>query len=178
MDSLETIYVGILENQGYWVKRNFKVKLSKEDKRELGTPTMPDFEIDIIAYKPEDQSLLIVECKSFLDSAGVDADCLDPDHKYSTRFKIFTREKLRHLILERLEEQLHRSGLAARNPKVTLRLVAGKIKKGSETKLRQHFDNNGWQVEGPVEIKALLVEIAKNSYVNDPVVMTAKILLR
>ena len=46
------------------------MELTKEEKREIGKPSMPRHEIDILAYKPAQSELMWVECKSYLDSTG------------------------------------------------------------------------------------------------------------
>ena len=45
--------------------------MTKAQKREVGRPSTPRWEIDLVAYKAAKNELLAVECKSFLDSTGV-----------------------------------------------------------------------------------------------------------
>jgi len=40
-------------------------------RREIGRPSSPRWELDIVAYSGRDNLLLVVECKSRLDSQGV-----------------------------------------------------------------------------------------------------------
>lgn len=51
MDSFESVVSTILERDGYWVKSTFKVGLTKEEKREIGRPSSPRWELDLVAYK-------------------------------------------------------------------------------------------------------------------------------
>lgn len=181
MDALEAIYAAILENQGYWVKQNYKVRLVKEDKVAIGRQSHPDtYELDIIAFKPSEDKLLIVECKSYLDSGGVWSVCFVPGHKYNKRYKMFTNDVLREIVYRRIVEQLTAQGLLSHGepPTVALGLVAGKIWKNDDEKLQALFDENGWFLVPPSQVKAELAALIDSSYVNDPVVMAAKILLR
>ena len=71
MDSFESLVALLFERDGYWTKTSFKVELTKEDKEKIGLKTTPRWELDILAYKAKDNSLRVIECKSFLDSSGV-----------------------------------------------------------------------------------------------------------
>ena len=50
MDSFEQVVSEILWEEGLWVWKSFKVKLTAEDKSDIGKTTMPRWEIDIVAY--------------------------------------------------------------------------------------------------------------------------------
>jgi hypothetical protein len=65
MDAFEQIIAALFEQEGYWTLQNYRVDLSTEDKRQLNNPSMPRPEIDILGYKPRENELLVVECKSF-----------------------------------------------------------------------------------------------------------------
>ena len=71
MDYLEKIVKTILESEGYWARQLFKIDLSPEQKRRIGKPTMPRPEIDLLAFKPNDNIVVAMEVKSYLNSAGV-----------------------------------------------------------------------------------------------------------
>ena len=71
MDYFENVIKTLLEGEGYWVRQSFKVNLTKEEKREVGKYSIPRPEIDLLAYKPNENRLLAFEAKSFLDSPGV-----------------------------------------------------------------------------------------------------------
>jgi hypothetical protein len=49
MDSFESLVASILEREGFWVRSNFKVDLTKEEKRTIGRPSSPRWEIDLLA---------------------------------------------------------------------------------------------------------------------------------
>ena len=71
MDYFENIVKTILESEGYWVRQLFKVDLSPEQKRRIGKATMPRPEIDLLAFKPTENTVVAMEVKSYLNSAGV-----------------------------------------------------------------------------------------------------------
>jgi hypothetical protein len=51
MDPFESLVAIILERDGYWAKPEFKVELTKEEKRLIGRPSNPRWELDIVTYK-------------------------------------------------------------------------------------------------------------------------------
>jgi hypothetical protein len=126
MDSFESIVQTIFENNGYWVKSCFKVDLSKEEKQQINRPTSPRWELDVIAYKGVSKELLVIECKSYLDSPGVKADGLKKG-KYQERYKLFNEENLRQVVFKRLLAQLVESGLCPEDTSVKLCLACGKV---------------------------------------------------
>lgn len=71
MDYFESIIKTLLESESYWVRQSFKVNLTKEEKRNVGKHTIPRPEIDLLAYKPNQNKILAIEVKSFLYSSGV-----------------------------------------------------------------------------------------------------------
>ena len=77
MDAFESVIAGILQRQGFWTLTSFKVELTKAEKRTIGRPSSPRWELDVVAYRGRDNELRIVECKSFLDSIGVQCSAFD-----------------------------------------------------------------------------------------------------
>ena len=126
VDAFEALVGMLLERQGYWIRSGVKVELSKEEKRQIGKFSSPRWELDIVAYKGSDNSLLVVECKSFLDSRGVTAAALaGPAEGRKDRYKLFRDRRLRDVIFRRLKTQLIDAGFCGPSPKTTLCLVAG-----------------------------------------------------
>jgi len=180
MDAFENLVAMLLEREGYWVRSGVKVELSKEEKRQIGRPSSPRWELDIVAYKGNDNSLLVVECKSFLDSRGVDASAFAgaadgrPD-----RYKLFTDSVLRRVVFHRLETQLVDAGFCSPSPKITLCLVAGRVASEQHRDLlKQHFKNKGWQFWDDEWLRDSLHELPKSGYENNVSTVVAKILLR
>ena len=66
MDSFESIVRTIFESKGYWVKTSFKVDLTKEEKRKIGRPSSPRWELDVVAYKGGIKEILVIECNLIL----------------------------------------------------------------------------------------------------------------
>ncbi len=81
MDHFESIIKTLLENDGFWVRQSFKVNLTKEEKRDIGKHTIPRPEIDLLAYKPNENIVLAIEAKSYLDSTGVKVSSLIEQHE-------------------------------------------------------------------------------------------------
>ena len=51
----------ILWMEGYWVRTSVKVELTKDEKRKIGRPSAPRWELDIVAYSGRDNVLRVVE---------------------------------------------------------------------------------------------------------------------
>ena len=91
MDAFEQVVSEILWREGFWVRTSVKVELTKDEKRQIGRPSSPRWELDIVAYCGRDNLLRVVECKSYLDSPGVGHDWLDGANvKAAGRFKLFS----------------------------------------------------------------------------------------
>jgi hypothetical protein len=102
---------------------------------------LPRPDIDILAYKPAENRLLWVECKSYLDSAGVSISAFNgEDQKNARRYRVFTDPQFREIVTQRLVEQLVFDRLCLPQPGVEYGLVAGKIYPGSRESLHIHFD--------------------------------------
>jgi len=177
VDAFESVIALLLRAQGYWTYTSFKVDLTKAEKREIGRHSSPRWELDIVAYKGSTNELLAVECKSFLDSPGVtfDGTSLSP----ASRYKLFTEEGTREVVLRRMASQLVESGACAANPGVRLALAAGKLRRPKlEADLQAHFDRNDWMLLGPTSIANMLRLCVGARYENDVAFVTAKILGR
>ena len=85
MDSFESVIASLLERDGFWVRSSVKVELSKAEKRFIGRASSPRWELDLVAFKGKTNELWIVECKSFLDSRGVDIRAFQKGSGFSNR---------------------------------------------------------------------------------------------
>ncbi|MBS1766197.1 MAG: hypothetical protein JST05_02170 [Acidobacteria bacterium] len=178
MDAFETIVATILQRQGYWTITNAKVDLTKEEKRQIGRHSSPRWELDVVAYQGKNNEVLVVECKSFLDSPGVECGAFDGTNKVAEkRYKLFFEDVLRAVVFRRLEQQLVSGGFCAANPKIKLCLAAGKIH-GDESKLQAHFEKKGWLLFGPEYIRQELLKLRDSGYENNVAAMMTKLLLR
>jgi hypothetical protein len=178
MDSFEQVVATILDRAGYWVRTSVKVNLTREDKLAISRPSAPRWEIDVVAYGGRDNELLVVECKSYLDSAGVRAASFDgPKAAEETRYKLFSDETLRRVVLSRLETQLVEQGFCPPGTKARLCLAAGNIH-GDPAPLRAFFAANDWKLFERRWLISGLEALATESYENSIASVVAKLLLR
>lgn len=178
MDAFESIVRTIFENNGYWVKTNFKVNLSKEEKLKIGRQSSPRWELDIVAYKGNNKELLVIECKSYLDNPGVKANGLK-NGKYKERFKLFNEDILRQVVFSRLKTQLIESGLCPEDISIKLCLACGKVASNAHRKeLEEYFNSKGWYFYSDEWIKTELQKFADSGYENEVPIVTTKILMR
>lgn len=179
MDYFEGIIATLLEAEGYWVRQSFKVELTKEEKREIGKPSIPRPEIDLLALDFANNQILALEAKSFLDSPGVKLVDLEQKHSVpSGRYKLFTSSRYRSVVLTRLLGVLQAKGMADDNTKITLGLAAGKVYRGESAPIRRFIEKRKWFFWSPEDIKERVTALAASGYENNPAIITAKILMR
>lgn len=180
MDAFESVVSEILWRDGYWVQASLKVELTKEEKVAIGRPSSPRWELDLVGYSGRRNELLVVECKSYLDSFGVQYRAFNGgDEKLAKRFKLFNDDTLRKVVLHRLCVQLVEAGLIGSNPNVKLALVCGKIIRDRDRQqLLEHFNKNGWFLWDDEWLKEKLQAMSAGGYENSPVAVVAKLLLR
>jgi hypothetical protein len=180
MNAFEKLVGMTLEREGYWVRFGVKVDLSKEEKRAIDRPSSPRWELDIVAYKGEANKLLVVECKSYLDSRGVSFKAVyGKDIQASQRYKLFVESKLRQVVLNRLVAQLRATGACAPSPKVILCLAAGRVVSGQDRRnLKEHFEKRGWLFWDDEWLRDALARVAERGYEDDVSAVVAKLLLR
>jgi hypothetical protein len=178
MDAFESVVAALLERRGYWTRTSVKVELTKEEKRLIGRPSSPRWEIDVIAYKGSANSLLVVECKSYLNSYGVKLSGFDGSSELdASRYKLFNDEVLRNTVFQRLSTQLVEAGFCPKPPKITLCLVAGNIYKDAEP-IKDHFKKNGWELWDAEWLKNELEILSNSGYDNTVVAIVSKLLLK
>jgi len=180
MDAFEGLVSEILWRKGYWTKTSFRVELSKEEKRKIGRPSSPRWELDVVGYGGRKNEILVVECKSYLDSGGVSINAFNGRNKtFAQRFKLFNDNKLRKVVFERLSTQLYELGLSKNNPKVKLCLACGRIASDSDrTSLHKHFKFKGWELWDESWLRDELSRMSKTGYENETAAVVAKLLLR
>ena len=177
MDAFEQLAAELLFANGWWVQTSVKVHLTKDEKKQIGRHSSPRWELDVVAYKGATNEILVIECKSFLDSRGVQWCELQDGHS-STRYKLFREPVLREVVLGRLTEQMIAEGRCAPTPIVRLGMMAGNLKTGDDEKLNQHFAKKGWTFFGPSWLRDQLSQTAMGSYSNQVSAIVAKLLLR
>lgn len=175
MDAFEVVVAQLLTAQGYWTRTEYKVGLTKAEKRQIDRPTTPRWELDVVAYKAAGNKVLVVECKSYLDSPGVSAADLKPGGKWSSRFKLFVAPEIREVVLHRLRAELTEQGLCRPNPKVTLALAAGKVA-GDAAALKAQLAQDGFEYFGPEWFRSNLRALADTGYENMVATVVAKLM--
>jgi hypothetical protein len=179
MDHFENIISTLLEAEGYWVRRSFKVNVTKEEKRQIGKPSIPRPEIDLLALHYSRNEVLALEAKSFLDSPGVKLAQLQEEHEVPEgRYKLFTSQRYRSVVLSRLLQDLIVCGMANADTKISLGLAAGKVYQGQSGPIREFMEKKKWFFWSPEDIKQKVTALAERGYENDPAIITAKILMR
>lgn len=180
MDAFEQIVSEILWMEGYWVRTSVKVELTKEDKRLIGLPSAPRWELDIVAYKGGENTLKVVECKSWIDSVGVRLSHFDgtnPEH--ANQFKLFNNATLRRVVFERLQQQFAASGACGPLPHIQLALAAGKVRNESDRgAIGEHFLVNQWEFWDEHWLRKRLQKMAERGYENQVSAVVAKLLER
>jgi len=177
MDSFEAVVAMLLRREGYWVIPNFKVVLTPEDKRAIGKPSSPRWEIDLVAYEGATNKLIAVECKSFLDSRGVvfKEGAL---HRANT-YKLFNDKPLRDVVLKCLVKQLVKSKSCHPRPTISLALATGKIAKITDRdEMIAYFKAQNWILYDDHWIHKKLSELQNTGYEDDVAVVAAKLALR
>lgn len=180
MDAFEQLVSEILWMSGFWVRTSVKVELTKAEKREIGRHSSPRWELDIVGYKALENALLVVECKSYLDSVGVRAASFDGSSaEHAKRYKLFNEPALRKVVFKRLALQFTESGACAKEPTVRLALACGRIRNDADRKaIRAHFEAQGWELWDEPWLRKHLQRMAEQGYENQVSAVVAKLLLR
>ncbi|MCK4625580.1 MAG: hypothetical protein KAV00_09745 [Phycisphaerae bacterium] len=175
MDAFENIVAMILNREGYWVRTSYKVNLTKEEKRKIGKPSSPRWELDVVAYKPRSNELLVIECKSFLNSRGVVYKDFS-GKKGNKKYKLFNDENLWSVVRSRLIHQLKKEGACLNSPKVQLCLAAGKIPPKDQDNIQSYCKERGWQLFDADWFKTKFGELVDSGYENEVAVVAAKLM--
>ncbi|HCE4545016.1 TPA: hypothetical protein NGR73_001338 [Vibrio parahaemolyticus] len=179
MDYFESIIKTLLETDGYWVKQSFKVNVTKQEKRDIGKHSIPRPEMDLIAYNPKINQVIVMEAKSYLDSPGVRLDSLINETEIPEgRYKLFTCSNYRAIVFNRLKQDLLELGLCNENTTFVLGLAAGNVYKSQSAEIKQLFDSKSWVFWSPELIKEKIIKLSSTGYENNPVMITTKILMR
>jgi hypothetical protein len=180
MDAFEQVVSEILWMDGYWVRTSVKADLTKQEKASIGRPSSPRWELDIVGYSGRDNTLRVVECKSYLDSRGVALRAFDgSDSKFAERFKLFSDDNLRNVVFGRLRKQLADCGACAPDATVKLCLACGRIATSADREgLHKHFAEKGWDLWDEPWLREKLETMSKRGYENQVSAVVSKLLLR
>ncbi|MFO1237448.1 MAG: hypothetical protein U1F24_10655 [Alphaproteobacteria bacterium] len=179
MDAFEQVVAEILWREGYWVRTSVKVELTKEEKRKIGLPSAPRWELDVVAYNARGNCLKVVECKSYLDSRGVRLCGFDAAHADATRYKLFNSAPLREVVFGRLCKQFEEVGACLPGVTIQLCLACGRIASDADREgLRQLFSKQGWELWDEEWLVQRLRHMANGGYENQVSAVVAKLLSR
>jgi hypothetical protein len=179
MDYFESICKILLEEEKYWVRQSYKVELNKKQKLELGKPSLPRPEIDLLAFNFAKNELILFEVKSFFDSQGVKLSDLEKIHELPDgRYKLVTCGKYRRIIEENVKAELVKDGLVPEKIEVKLGLIFGKVRASDAEKIKSFCSEKNWFYWSPEDVQNKVKNLASKGYENEPSVITAKILLR
>lgn len=177
MDQFEVLVGSLLEAEGYWIRHSFKVNLTKDEKRLIGKPSAPRPEIDILALRHSDNTVIAFEVKSFLDSPGVRLNDLKTESAVSTgRYKLFTNTQYRETVLYRMKQDLIAYGMANKDTTVKLGLAAGKVYKSQSKDLKLYLEERAFHFWSPEEIQMKVRRLATHAYENNLAFVVSKIL--
>lgn len=147
-------------------------------KAENKTPFLASLGIGCCSLQRCKNELLVVECKSYLDSRGVPYSAFDgSSEKDAKRYKLFTDSVLREVVLYRLAGQMTNAGFCPQHPKMQLCLAAGNIY-GDSDRLRNHFEANNWLLWDAKWLRGELTTLAMSGYDNSIAAIVSKLLLR
>jgi hypothetical protein len=178
MDSFEGIIASLLERDGFWTRTSVKVELTDDDRRAIGRQFSPRWELDVVGYRGRDHKLLVLECKSFLDSKGVQVRTFKGENSKDEKcYKLFFEDNTREVVLRRLSSQLVASGFCIDSPRVVYGLAAGKIH-GDVAMLEARFQERGWELWTPDNIRNRISRLALGRHENSAASVVAKMLLR
>ncbi len=181
MNAFEDIVKLYLEEEGYWVRQSVKIEISKDDKKELGLPSMPRPEIDLVALSMKENELLLIEVKSYLDSQGVywENVCDEKgEYNYAKRYRLLNNKKFRTVVTKRLRQEFLKQGLINEKTKINCALAAGKFHSlRDEGKIEEYFSKRGrdWKLFSPTDIKNRIKKLADKGWEDNLVIMTAKL---
>ncbi|HZY17021.1 MAG TPA: hypothetical protein VFE82_00990 [Ramlibacter sp.] len=179
MNSFEQLIKGMLEEDGYWVRSSYKAELTAAEKMKIGRPTSPRWEVDLLAYRGDTNEVLVVECKSYLDSAGVSYKSLCEDGKGAGRYKLFTEPGLRQVVFGRIKRQLVAAGAVRPAASITLCLAAGNIRSERDrSKIAAVFKKRGWMLFDHSWMVDRLQEASRGGYEDNVATAVAKLLLK
>ena len=140
-EAFEEIMAVLLESDGYWLKRNVKIQLPAPTAASLGLKSGA-CELDLVAFNAtEPQEVLIVECKSYGRSGGVDWRTFKaptPPITRRHRYRLFWNKPLQAGITALLQS----SGITPAVPHVYCLASAATIQT-SHAKIQAHLHAGG-----------------------------------
>lgn len=143
-EAFEEVVAVLLEASGYWVKRNVKIHLSSSQQTQLGLKSGA-CELDVVAVRlTEPQEVLVVECKGFARSGGVNWNTFAPPNPPITRrhrYKLFWSKPMRDAVTDLLKSNQITPNL----PHVYC-LASAATKSSDHQKIESHLQTDGMRL--------------------------------
>jgi hypothetical protein len=176
MNSFETILGLYLQEKNYWIRHSVKVKLEPEDKAKLKLPTIPRAEIDLVAYNVIDDILILIEAKSYLNSAGVTIGGLSgSDTKTKNRYRLLNNKKYQSLVTSRLISDFIKKGIIKNSTTIKYALAAAKVQPKSKDNVAAFLKRQGYLFFDPADIKETIKKLADSDWDDNVITVTVKI---
>jgi hypothetical protein len=176
MDAFEHIVGLYLQEKNYWTRHSVKVDLTKEDKAEIKLPTIPRPEIDLVAYNPVSNTLILIEAKSYLNSSGVTIGGLNgTDNKTKDRYRLLNNKTYQNVVTKRLVESFKKNKIIKKDTKVKYALAAGHVQTKSSIAVAKYLETNGYIYFAPDDIKQTIKNLANRGWDNNIITVTAKL---
>lgn len=182
MEAFEHVVKVYLEDEGYIVTSGVKFPIARPIQKKSGRKEtqIHGYEVDLVGAKHD--SLLLGSVKSYFGSQGVKRQgfpaIANPNKRtHFERYTMFHNPSVRQGILLGASK---RYGYPA--SQIQMGLFVGKFHRPDEIAVREHLNGiilpgGPVQVVGLVEIVDRLREVSsRKTYINDPVVMTLKVL--
>jgi hypothetical protein len=163
--------------EGHWVRTSLKVELTKEEKRRIGRPSSPRWELDVVAYQGAKGIIRVVECKSYLVSVGVVMNAFyGSGDKLATRYKLFNDAQLRKWSFSGCKLNSRKVVPASHDKREALsRVWKNRARKGPRS---SEVKKQDWELWDEHWLRERLRRTAKSKYENETSAVVAKLLLR
>ena len=134
---------------------------------------MPRPEIDIVAYKPAENVLKWVECKTYMHSPGVHMGHVT---RGKDQIKVFGDKSYRKIVTEVLLTQMNSEGLLLAKPKVKYCLAAAHVKSDEiRDKMKAKFKKENWELWEEEWIGSNVRKLADEGYEDEIAVVVAQL---
>ncbi len=167
-EAFEEIVAVLLEADGYWVKRNVKFRMPASSDLRLEPLSI---ELDVVALRPTDPSeVLIVECKAYARSGGVDWTTFGLPRNGSARqhrYKLFWDVVRR----DRIVTYLKNATITPDIPHIFC-LASAATAAGSHTPILNYLTENGMRFFDQRWVKDRLERLGANDVYQNCVVST------
>ncbi len=179
MNAFEHIVELYLQEKNYWTRHSVKVELTKADRAKLKLPTTPRAEIDLVAYNPVSDVLVLIEVKSYFDNPGLTIGELNgTDKNNANRCKLLNNKLFQKVVTDRLVEDFLNRKLIKKSTEIKYALAVGKVQQKSLTAVKAYLTKNKkkkYLYFDPSDIKQTIKNLAEKGWEDNIIIVTAKI---